>query len=154
MSDAGSGGTPGRIDLGEHYPCLNVEDLARSIEFYGKLGFRMVEDHRAENWAVLQHNNMALCLFQGHIKENLINFRGGDVEAIEREARARGLAFETPARRHPDGSWSAEIRDPDGNSIFFNTYPDERERYLRDGRLIQYGRPGDSEKMDANRGVP
>jgi hypothetical protein len=65
------------MDLGEYYPCLNVKNLTRSIEFYLKLDFRIIEDHRSENWAVLQHNNMALCLYQGHIDENLINFRGG-----------------------------------------------------------------------------
>ncbi len=119
------------MDLGEHYPCLNVQDLARSIEFYQKLDFAITEDHTSDNWAVLQHNNMALCLYQGHIDENLMNFRGGDVEAIHKEATARGLAFTKPAHREPDGSWSAEIRDPDGNSIYFNTFPDEREQYVR-----------------------
>jgi len=124
------------MDLGEHYPCLNVRDLAASIAFYGKLGFAMVEDHRDERWAVMQHNNAALCLFEGHIERNLMNFRGGDVAAIAREAAARGLELSKPATRHDDGSWSAEIVDPDGNHIFFNTFPEERERYLRDGKLI------------------
>jgi hypothetical protein len=34
------------MDLGEHYPCLNVEDLLQSIEFYQKLDFKIIEDHR------------------------------------------------------------------------------------------------------------
>jgi catechol 2,3-dioxygenase-like lactoylglutathione lyase family enzyme len=126
------------MDLGENFPCLNVQDLARSIEFYEKLDFRVIEDHTPENWAVLQHNNMVLCLYQGHIDENLINFRGGDIEAICKEAGARGLEFSKPAQLHPDGSWSAEIRDPDGNGIFFNTFPDERKEYLESGKLIDY----------------
>jgi len=126
------------MDLGEYYPCLNVKDLTRSIEFYLKLDFRIIEDHRSENWAVLQHNNMALCLYQGHIDENLINFRGGDVEAIHKEATARGLEFIKPARIESDGSWSAEIRDPDGNIIYFNTFSEEREQYVRTGKLIDY----------------
>lgn len=126
------------MDLGEFFPCLKVKDLDESIEFYRKLDFSMVADHSDDNWAVLQHNNMALCLFQGHIEQNLINFRGGDVAAIIREASDRGLEVEKPAVQHEDGSWSAEIRDPDGNSIFFNTYPSEREEYLRTGRLIEY----------------
>lgn len=42
------------MDLGEHYPCLNVQDLQRSIEFYEKLDFRIIDDHRSQNWAVLQ----------------------------------------------------------------------------------------------------
>ena len=29
-------------------------------------------------------------------------------------------------------------RDPDGNSVFFNTHPTERERSGRTGRLIDY----------------
>ena len=126
------------MDLGENFPCLNVQDLTRSIEFYETLGFKMTEGHRSENWACLQHNNMVVCLYQGHIEENLINFRGGDIEAIYQEARTRGLEFEKPAKKYPDGSWNATLRDPDGNAIFFNTFPDEREQYLREGKLIDY----------------
>lgn len=126
------------MDLGEHYPCLNVADLDRSIEFYEKLDFTIVEDHRPENWAVLQHNNMVLCLYQGHIDQNLMNFRGGDIETIEKEATRRGLEFHKPAQRYPDGSWSAELRDPDGNCIFLNTFPVERKKYLDTGKLIDY----------------
>lgn len=65
------------MDLGEYHHCLNVKDLAQSIVFYLKLNFRIIGDHRVDNWAVLQHNNMVLCLFQGHIDNNLLNFRGG-----------------------------------------------------------------------------
>lgn len=126
------------MDLGEHYPCLNVKSLAASLAFYKTLGFDVIEDHSAENWAVLQHNNMALCLFEGHINENLINFRGGDVEAIYKEATQRGLTFTRAAELSEDGSWSAEIRDPDGNCIFFNTFQSERDIYLKDGKLIDY----------------
>jgi predicted lactoylglutathione lyase len=126
------------MDLGEHYPCLNVKSLQQSIEFYLKLDFKIIEDHSSENWAVLQHNNMALCLYQVHIETNLINFRGGDIDAIYKEASARGLKFEKPARIHPDGSSNATIHDPDGNCIFFNTFPDEREKYARTGKLIDY----------------
>ena len=125
-------------DLGEYFPCLNVKDLEKSIDFYQKLGFKITDDQRPDNWAVLQHNNMVLCLYQGHIKENLINFRGGDIEEIVKIASAEGLEFEKPAAVEEDGSWSAEIRDPDGNSIYFNTFPDEREQYVQTGKLIDY----------------
>jgi hypothetical protein len=67
-----------------------------------------------------------------------MNFRGGDVQAIVRQASDRGLIFENEAVRHDDGSWSAEVRDPDGNSIFFNAYPSEREEYVRTGKLTDY----------------
>ena len=126
------------MDLGENFPCLNVRDLTRSVEFYLKLDFKLIEDQRSKGWCVLQHNNMALCLFQGHLTENLINFRGGDIDAIYKEATARGLEFERPALLHSDGSWNASMRDPDGNCIFFNTFPDERKEYVRTGKLIDY----------------
>jgi predicted lactoylglutathione lyase len=129
------------MDLGEYYLCLNVEDLQASLEFYEKLGFRIIEDHRHDGWMVLQHNNMALCLFEGHIEHNLINFRGGDIPLIADEAHSRGLKLSKPgAKEEQDGSWSAEIVDPDGNIIYFNTFPEERERYQATGRLIDYWR--------------
>ncbi len=126
------------MDLGEYYPCLKVEDLEKSIEFYIKLGFRMIEDQRQENWAVLQHNNMALSLYQEHLEQNLINFRGGDIQAIVDAAAKNGIEFTKPAAEAPDGSWSAEVSDPDGNVIFFNTFPEEREQYVKTGKLIDY----------------
>ena len=126
------------MDLGEHFPCLNVKDIHQSIAFYEKLDFKVIDDHRSENWAILQHNNMVLCLFQGHIERNLINFRGGDIEEIYREATERGIEFSKPAQAEPDGSWSAEIIDPDGNVIYFNTYESERKEYVETGKLIDY----------------
>lgn len=125
------------IDLGEYHHCLNVQDLEQSLAFYQKLGFAIIEDHRDEQWTVLKHNNMVLALYQGHIERNLINFRGGDIDTIAHELAAQELDFSMPAAEHPDGSWSAEVVDPDGNRIFFNTYPDEREQYVRTGKLIE-----------------
>jgi predicted lactoylglutathione lyase len=124
------------LDLGSYYPCLNVKDLKESMDFYLKLNFRVTEDHTEDKWAVLRHNNMVLCLFQGHIDDNLINFRGGDIEEIYEKAQKRGVVFTKPAYIEHDGSWSAETVDPDGNIIYFNTYSDERERYIRDRTLI------------------
>ena len=124
------------LDLGSYYPCLNVKDLKESMDFYLKLNFRVTEDHTEDKWAVLSHNNMVLCLYQGHIENNLINFRGGDIEAIYENASNRGVTFTKPAHIEYDGSWSAETVDPDGNIIYFNTYSDERERYIRDRTLI------------------
>jgi predicted lactoylglutathione lyase len=127
---------PTELDLGSYFPCLNVKNIHDSMEYYLKLGFKIREDHRDENWAVLQHNNMVLCLFQGHIDTNLINFRGGDIETIVDIASERGIEFTKPAHIEHDGSWSAETVDPDGNVIYFNTYQEERERYFKNGTII------------------
>ena len=42
------------MDLGENFPCLNVKNLEESIAFYEKLDFKMIKDHRDENWAWMQ----------------------------------------------------------------------------------------------------
>ena len=126
------------MDLGEYYPCLKVDDIAASMAFYQKLNFKVIGDYSNEGWAVLQHNNMALCLYQGHIKQNLINFRGGDIREIVKKGEAAGLKFKSPATFEEDGSWGAEIIDPDGNVIYFNTSQKERDEYLQNGRLIDY----------------
>jgi len=122
-------------DLGETHLCLKVADLGVSLEFYEKLGFHLLEDHRAENWAILSHHNLVLGLYEGHIERNLINFRGGDVAAIAKELTAQGLTFDKAPKEESNGSWSAEMQDPDGNVLFFNTYPDERETYRQTGRV-------------------
>ena len=124
------------LDLGSYFPCLNVKNIHDSIDYYLKLGFKIREDHRKENWAVLQHNNMVLCLYQGHIETDLINFRGGDIKTIVRIASENGVKFTKQAYIEHDGSMSAETVDPDGNMIYFNTYPEERERYINKGTLI------------------
>jgi len=87
---------------------------------------------------VYKYDSLRARVHQDHINKNLINFRGGDIEESYSEAVKRGLAFVKPARIESDGSWSAEIHDPDGNVIYFNTYQDEREKYLQTGKLIDY----------------
>ncbi len=119
------------MDLGEYTHCLNVQDLASSIDFYTKLGFVLVADHRSQKWAVLEHNNLTLSLFEGHIERNLLNFRGGDVAEIAAELKTRGLSLHQAAQVESDGSWSAELIDPDGNRIYFNTFAEERSAYLK-----------------------
>lgn len=126
------------MDLGEYFHCLNVKNIEASIQFYEKLGFQIIEDHRNEKWAMMRHNNMLLSLFEGHIVENLINFRGGDISEIAKALTDKGLSLEKEANQEEDGSWSAELRDPDGNIIYFNTFQDEREQYLRTGKSIDY----------------
>ena len=125
-----------KIDLGDFTLCLKVENLAESIRFYQKLGFQVIDDQSQDKWAVLQHNNLILSLYQGHIERNLLNFRGGDINDIAEKAVLNGIAFSQSPVREEDGSWSAEAKDPDGNTIYFNTFPSERELYLKKGTVF------------------
>lgn len=118
MSSAGPG-------LGRFEYCLNVKDLDASREFYGKLGFEPIGGDADEGWAILSDGKAVIGLYAGHIGENLMNFRRGDVFAIAAALKERGLELEKDAHVEPDGSAGATIRDPDGNLIYFNTHPDE-----------------------------
>ena len=111
--------------LGRFEYCLNVKDIRRSFEFYTKLGFKQTGGNLDEGWAIVKQSNCILGLFQGHIVANLLNFRGADVFAVVEVLKSRGLTFKKDAHTEPDGSAAAELLDPDGNVIYFNTFPGE-----------------------------
>lgn len=113
------------MNLGHARLCLKVADLAESLAFYQGIAFEIVEHHPDEGWSVVRHNDLTISLYQGHIERNIVTFRGGDIPAIFAELTKRGVAATRPPTHNDDGSWSAEIQDPDGNVLFFNTYPGE-----------------------------
>ena len=119
------------LNLGRFEYCLNVRDLQHSMNFYEKLGFKQAGGNPEEGWVVLEHNNLRLALYQGHIAGNLMNFRGGDVNEIARALKDRDLRMKMDAILESDGSMGATIEDPDGNLIYFNTHPDEVKRKLK-----------------------
>lgn len=113
------------INLGRFELCLSVRDIKKSLAFYEKLDFQKVEGDLEEGWVILQQGNTRLGLYSGHFEKNLLNFRGGDVFGIAHAFKERGLTLKSDAAVEPDGSAGATIEDPDGNLIYFNTYPDE-----------------------------
>ena len=112
--------------LGRFHLCLNVKDFAASRAFYEKLDFRQVDGRPEEGWIILEQGGCTIGLFQGHIPSNLLNFRGGDVFAIERELVARGIEMTTKAFRDAKGCETAFAADPDGNVLMFDTCPAEK----------------------------
>ncbi|MBN2379375.1 VOC family protein [candidate division WOR-3 bacterium] len=113
------------MKLGRFEYCLNVKDVHESLAFYKKLGFEEVGGSIEENWVIIKHGNCTLGLYQGHIEVNLLNFRGGDIYEIAEYLKSQGLELVKDAFTEKDGSAAAEILDPDGNCIYFNTFPGE-----------------------------
>ena len=86
-------------ELGWLVPCLTVADLPASLDFYAKLGLVRYGGNVAENWAMLRNRAIEIHLFNGHIEKDMLNFRGGDPEAIrEAMALARELEDESGIR--------------------------------------------------------
>lgn len=114
-----------KVKLGRFEYCLNVSHIQTSLEFYRKLGFEQTGGDIDDGWAIIKHGDCTLGLYQGHIAVNLLNFRGGDVFEIARYLESQGLEMKKDAFVETDGSTAAEILDPDGNVIYFNTFPGE-----------------------------
>lgn len=113
------------IKLGRFEFCLDVKDVRKSLGFYLKLGFKQTGGNLDEGWAIIKHGDCTLGLYQGHIGNNVLNFRGGDVFEIVNCLKEKGLTFEKDAHIESDKSAGAVIHDPDGNVIYFNTAPGE-----------------------------
>ena len=112
----------GRVEL-----CLNVKDLTVSLEFYHKLGFVDLEIYPEEGWGILQYRDFVLGLYQGHIKENLLNFRGGNIYRLKDSIEKCGLQMEKWESVNEDGTGSIFMRDPDNNLLYLDTSPGELE---------------------------
>ncbi len=102
---------------------INVADLAASTRFYRALGFQIVEGSESAGALLLQFEHFRIGLYQGHISENRLTFRGGNVRRIADRARSQGLVFEREPETAADGSTSARLRDPDGNAVSFVSGP-------------------------------
>jgi catechol 2,3-dioxygenase-like lactoylglutathione lyase family enzyme len=110
--------------LGWLVPCLAVADLKASLEFYGKLDLVMFGGNVEENWAMLRNRAIEIHLFEGHIPNDLLNFRGGDLPAIRVALEERGFTVASE-----QGPVSHTLLDPDGREVFFDTSKEENERY-------------------------
>jgi catechol 2,3-dioxygenase-like lactoylglutathione lyase family enzyme len=116
------------MDLGWFELALNVRNLERALAFYDNLGFRRVAGSLENRAIVIQSGDCRIALYEGHISENLINLRGGDLRMIAASLADRGLPFEKGPFVGDDGSAAALLRDPDGNAIYFVTHPGEKKQ--------------------------
>ncbi len=114
------------MDLGRFELDLEVKDLDKSLDFYQKLGFVISGGDKARGWVMLEHGNLILGLFCGHLPGNVLNFRGGNILALAEELKRRGIKLSDDARVEPDGSAGAWLTDPDGNLIYLNSFPGEK----------------------------
>ena len=113
------------MNLGRFELCLQVADINSSLNFYTKLGFHAIDGSVEHGVVVIRNGDCRIGLSQGHIAENLLNFRGGDIAEIGRQAETLGLTFEKPPFTAIDGSMGALLRDPDGNAVYLVSHPDE-----------------------------
>lgn len=110
--------------LGLFVPCLAVADLEASLDFYAQLDLHRCGGDPAAGWAMLRNRAIEIHLFQGHVPRDLLNFRGGDLDALRAAVLERGIEIAST-----EGEKSFTVLDPDGREVFFDSSPEETAAY-------------------------
>lgn len=122
------------MNLGAFSLSLAVKDIAKSLAFYQKLGFREIGGKLEDKWLILSNGDTVIGLFQDMFENNVLTFVPGwdkqgknvdpfeDIRSIQERLKAEGIAVDTEA--DPDGTGPAHITltDPDGNPILIDQH--------------------------------
>ena len=99
-----------------------VSDMARSIEFYRKLGFELLYGSEAAPFSSLKAGEAFVNLFARSGYEHRwwgrAIFRVDDVDAQHQALQAQGLMLESP-KDAPWGERFFHVSDPDGHELSF-----------------------------------
>ena len=126
--------------LGRHDLCFSVNDVQLSYDFYTYLGFHKVEGDLKEKWIVVAHRNLRIGLYQEHITDTILNFRGGDVSKINKFVQLEKFSIKLPYKEAEKGGGNLTILDPNDNKIFFDTHhselkiPEQLEAYVKESQ--------------------
>jgi len=122
------------MDLGAFSVSLAAEDLARSRDFYGSLGYEIVGGD-GEQWLVLRNGTTTIGLFQGMFDRNVLTFNPGwdakarplegdftDVRTLQRRVREAGHELLQACDEDGEGPASFVVVDPDGNPVLVDQH--------------------------------
>jgi len=111
------------------HPVLMSRDVAASIRFYERLGFRLafLDDPVAPRYAGVRRDAVELHLqwqgneqWEGTRDRPTYRFLVADVEGFFAEFQQDGAHFDmTPVRETAWGTREFHVRDPDGNGLQF-----------------------------------
>ncbi|MDX2266943.1 MAG: VOC family protein [Bryobacter sp.] len=107
--------------LGEFSISLAVKDIKKSLAFYEKLGFEVMDGDVKQKWVMLQNGQAKIGLFQDMFEDNVITFNPPDVREIEDQLKAQGVKL-VKASEGEEGPAHIVVKDPDGNSILLDQF--------------------------------
>jgi predicted lactoylglutathione lyase len=122
------------LRLGNFSVSLAVKDIAKSREFYEKLGLKVILGDQKKNWLILQNETSTIGLFQGAFTKNTLTFNPGwdracktlpdfdDVRDLQKKLKERGLAPAPAADEASTGPASLMVTDPDGNPVLLDQH--------------------------------
>jgi extradiol dioxygenase family protein len=122
------------MNLGAFSISLTVKDIEACRKFYENFGFKVFAGDASQNWLILKNGDHAIGLFQGMFEKNILTFNPGwdsnaqklgaftDVRDLQRQLKAKGVAFHTDANERSTGPASFMVADPDGNPILVDQH--------------------------------
>jgi catechol 2,3-dioxygenase-like lactoylglutathione lyase family enzyme len=125
---------PGSIELGAFSISLTVADLARSQEFYEKLGFDVIGGDVDADYLILKNGETTIGLFHGMFEGNILTFNPGltnrmeriedftDVREVQEQLEGAGIELAERADPTTTGPASITLVDPDGNHILVDQF--------------------------------
>lgn len=111
---------------------VGVSDLGRALDFYGRLGFEVLEQEAETPSATLQAGSVRLWVFKGRgtpagrAPDPAANPPGldhvslwvEDVDVAYESLRERDVEFESEPADQPWGARATSLVDPDGTRIY------------------------------------
>ena len=119
------------MELGTFSVSLGVKDIEKSLDFYLKFGFEVIDgghmneafaDTDTEKWRILQNGTTNIGLFQGMFDANILTFNPTDLRAIQAQLKSSEVQFDAEADMTTTGPCSATLTDPDGNAILLDQH--------------------------------
>lgn len=122
------------MKLGVFSLSLSVKDLAKSKEFYEKLGFSAMGGGMDSNYLIMKNGSTLIGLFQAMFDGNMLTFNPGwdenaqnleefdDVREIQRKLKESGVELDKTADETTSGPEHIFLKDPDGNMILIDQH--------------------------------
>ncbi|WP_411812513.1 VOC family protein [Chryseobacterium scophthalmum] len=122
------------MKLGVFSLSLSVKDLAKSKEFYEKLGFSAMGGGMENNYLIMKNGSMLIGLFQAMFDGNMLTFNPGwdenaqnleefdDVREIQKKLKESGVELDKTADETTSGPEHIFLKDPDGNMILIDQH--------------------------------
>lgn len=120
-----------KLDLGQFSVSLPVADMDKSLSFYEKLGFEIIDgghmnegfpDGDDTKWRILRTGGVVIGLFQGMFPDTIMTFNPLDVRRIQKHLKSEGIELIKEADETTEGPESIIFNDPDGNQIMLDQH--------------------------------
>jgi len=104
-------------------PEIPVSDMRLSIEYYEqKLGFRLVQEMPAGDYAIVERDDIAIHLFQDDTRNHSpvgMHIFTHQLDELHAELQQRGARLSQEIMRKPWGNRDFRVNDHSGNELKF-----------------------------------